>query len=135
MRYASILFVVIFCLSCMGVAVSGTDVGPAKIDDGRYIASHKNKYNYTWTLEINFQNRQIISTKITVKNKFEESVGAIGDLEFYSYSRQLSGWLEMWDTNNLYIRSRKITGKFPKIEMWDGGDWGGAKWHLLRSGE
>ena len=54
MRYASILFVVIFCLSCMGVAVSGTDVGPAKIDDGRYIASHKNKYNYTWTLEINF---------------------------------------------------------------------------------
>ena len=94
MRYASILFVVIFCLSCTGVAVSGTDVGPAKIDDGRYIASHKNKYNYTWTLEINFQNRQIISTKITVHN-LDESVGTIGDLEFNSYSGQLSGWLEM----------------------------------------
>ena len=134
MRYASILFVVIFCLSCMGVAVSGTDVGPAKIDEGRYIASHKNKYNYTWTLEINFQNRQIISTKITV-NSLEESVGTIGDLEFNSNSGKLSGWLEMWDTNNLYIRSRKITGKFPKIEMCDGGNWGGAKWHLLRSGE
>ena len=31
MRYASILFVVIFCLSCTGVAVSGTDVGPEKM--------------------------------------------------------------------------------------------------------
>ena len=131
MRYASILFVVIFCLSCMGVAVSGTDVGPAKIDDGRYISSHKNKYNYTWTLEINFQNRQIISTKITVNN-LEESVGTIGDLEFNSYSGQLSGWLEL---QGISVASRKIIGKFPKIELWDGGEWGGAKWHLFRSGE
>jgi len=134
MRYlvlSKLLFVAILGLSCMGVAVSGTGVGPANIDDGRYIASHTNQNNYTWTLEITFQNRQIMTTKITVDN-LEESVGTIGDLEFNSYSGQLSGWLEL---QGISVASRKIIGKFPKIELWDGGECGGAKWHLLRSGE
>ena len=134
MRYlvlSKLLFVAILGLSCMGVAVSGTGVGPANIDDGRYIASHTNQNNYTWTLEFTFQNRQIMTTKITVNN-LEESVGTIGDLEFNSYSGQLSGWLEL---QGISVASRKIIGKFPKIELWGGGEWGGAKWHLLRSGE
>ena len=134
MRYlvlSKLLFVAILGLSCMGVAVSGTGVGPENIDDGRYIASHTNQNNYTWTLEFTFQNRQIMTTKITVNN-LEESVWTIGDLEFNSYSGQLSGWLEL---QGIFVASRKIIGKFPKIKLWDGGEWGGAKWHLLRSGE
>ena len=134
MRYlvlSKLLFVAILGLSCMGVAVSGAGVGPENIDDGRYIASHTNQNNYTWTLEFTFQNRQIMTTKITVNN-LEESVGTIGDLEFNSYSGQLSGWLEL---QGISVASRKIIGKFPKIELWDGGEWGGAKWHLFRSGE
>ena len=35
----------------------------------------------------------------------------------------------------LQIITTKIIGKFPKIELWQGGEWGGSKWHLLRSGE
>jgi hypothetical protein len=104
--------------------------------DGRYFASHTNGGGITWTLELILKNQKIIKTKIVYDPKSENYIGQIITLDFNPNSGKLSGWLLMDDTTlnqrHPLSQERKITGKFPKLSMWNTGSSGDVKWNLVR---